>query len=55
MSFAVAIMLCFVVLLCLGTFKTLLAIVALAALALISPFVFIGLLAVLATFFILTK
>lgn len=55
MTLMVATLLCFVVLLCLGTFKNLLAIVALAALALISPFVFIGLLAVLAAFFLLTK
>jgi hypothetical protein len=43
------------VLLCLASFKSLLAIVALAALALISPFVFIGLLVILAAIFILTK
>lgn len=55
MTLMVATLLCFVVLLCLGTFKTLLAIVALAALALISPFIFIGLVAVLATIFFLTK
>ena len=55
MSFTVAIMLCFVVLLCLGTFKTLLAIVAVAALAIISPFMCIGLLVILAAAFYLTK
>ena len=51
MSLVVATLLCFVVLLCLGTFKTLLAIVAMAALALISPFAFLGLLVILAAFY----
>lgn len=55
MTLMVATLLCFVVLLCVGTFKTLLALVALAALALISPFIFIGLLAVLTAIFLLTK
>lgn len=40
MTLMVAILLCFIVLLCLSTFKTLLAIVALTALALISPLIF---------------
>ena len=55
MTLMVATLLCFVLLLCLGTFKNLLAMVALAALAIVSPFMFIGLLAVLAAIFILTK
>lgn len=55
MTLMVATLLCFIVLLCFGTFKTLLAMVALAALAIISPFMFVGLLAVLAAIFILTK
>lgn len=55
MTLMVATLLCFVVLLCLGTFKALLAIVALAALALISPFMFVGLVVLLAVFFFLTK
>lgn len=54
MTLMVATLLCFVVLLCLGSFKSLLAVVALAALALISPFLFIGLLAVLAAIFYLS-
>jgi hypothetical protein len=55
MSLVVATLLCFIVLLCLGTFKTLLAIVAMAALALISPLAFLGLLVIVAAFFYLTK
>ena len=54
MTLMVATLLSFVVLLCLGNFKSLLAIVALSALALVSPLMFFGLITVLAAFFFLT-
>lgn len=55
MTLIVATLLCFLVLLCIGSFKAILAFVSLAALAFVSPLMLFGLVVLLASYFYLTK
>ncbi len=53
MNLIVAIMLCFIVVLCLVSFKAVLAFVAMAALAVVSPFLCLGLILLLLAAYLL--